>query len=160
MWRYKDGIWTWISGSNKASDPGNYETNAENYPHSRARATCFNYKESLWLFGGNVGVVTANLQPSPNFASMNDLWKFDLNTSSWTWMAGTSTPNDYGNKGEKGVYKPTNVPSARCSSAVAVDPATDTVWIFGGLGWMENGQQGIDVKTWRHSCLGNVSLQI
>jgi hypothetical protein len=45
------------------------------------------------MFGGYKSIATV----------LNDLWKFDITTNEWTWMSGSSIPNQPGNYGVKGV---------------------------------------------------------
>jgi hypothetical protein len=51
---------------------------------------------------------------------LNDLWIYD--GRNWTWMSGSSSVNQYGSYGEKGVPSPSNVPGGR----------------FGGISWRDN----------------------
>lgn len=50
----------------------------------------------MWLLGG-IGIDSKGL-----YGYLNDLWKFDPQTSEWTWMGGSNTVLYYG--GQPGVY--------------------------------------------------------
>ncbi len=75
-----------------------------------------------WLFGGSLGT------------SLNDLWKFDLTTQQWTWMAGsTELYEQSGTYGSLGIADPANVPGDRNSSVGWTDNS-GKLWLFGGFG--------------------------
>jgi hypothetical protein len=116
--------WTWVSGSN-GSQAGVYGTKGvadpNNVPGSRAdAATWVDSSGNLWLFGGFGGVL------------LNDLWKFD--GANWTWVSGSSTPNQLGIYGTKGVTAPGNMPGARYGSVSWIDGGGN-LWLFGGEGY-------------------------
>ena len=65
---------------------------------------------------------------------LNDLWRYQINESKWTWMAGSNALSQRGNYGIKGVANSTNVPGARRSSGAAYDSSSQELWLFGGFG--------------------------
>ncbi len=56
LWKYSNGNWTWISGSNSTDIYGVYGTmgveSTLNYPGSRLAAMSWEYAGYFWLFGG------------------------------------------------------------------------------------------------------------
>lgn len=140
------GEWTWVSGSAinipsisqsfPAGAPGVYGTvgvaSPTNVPGGREQ--CSNWKNAsgvLWLFGG-IGIDVNGV-----YGYLNDLWKFDPQTSEWTWMGGSNTVFSYG--GQPGVYgtlgtaAPTNIPGGRYGATTWTD-AQGHFWLFGGAG--------------------------
>lgn len=94
-----------------------------NIPAGRYYATSWIDKiGNPWLFGGSLGT------------SLNDLWKFDLTTQQWTWMAGsTELYEQSGTYGSLGIADPANVPGDRNSSVGWTDNS-GKLWLFGGFG--------------------------
>jgi hypothetical protein len=66
---------------------------------------------------------------------MNDLWVYD--GKFWTWMAGSTLPNQLGSYGEKGVASSSNVPGGR-EAAVCWRDNDGNLWLFSGSGFSEN----------------------
>ena len=135
LWRYSNGEWTWISGSDTIGGPGSgsYGTlgvaSANNVPPARLDASSWTDSEgNLWLFGGDTLDLTQ--QPVPR-APMNDLWKFSK--GQWTWVNGSNLQDQLGNYGTQGVADPGNAPQARRGSAAWADQAGN-LWLYGGLG--------------------------
>jgi hypothetical protein len=128
--------WTWMGGSNKASNgppsaPGLYGTlgtpAAANIPGTRWGASAWTDSSgNFWLFGGH------GVDGGGNYGYLNDMWKFNPSTSKWTWMSGSSTvvppPQtvqdcEEFDCGQPGVYgtlgtpAPANVPGGRTTAA-------------------------------------------
>jgi len=124
-------MWTWVSGSNDANQPGVYGTKGEaspyNVPGSRSRSVSWiDTSGNLWLFGGIYG----------STERLNDLWKFD--GTNWTWVSGSNTANHYGVYGTKGVAASGNVPGCRYGSVSWID-YSGNLWLFGGCGLAASG---------------------
>jgi len=91
--------------------------------------------------------------------SLNDLWKFNPATSEWTWMGGNSTVGAKG--GQPGVYgKLTvaaagNAPGSRDSAASWTD-SIGHFWLFGGIGFDANGNQGELNDLWEYNPTTNL----
>ena len=66
---------------------------------------------------------------------LNDLWKYRMNDSTWTWISGSNTTNQPGNYGSKGNASTTNVPGARAGAVAWYDSSTLEFWLFGGDGY-------------------------
>ena len=62
---------------------------------------------------------------------LNDLWRYRLNDSTWTWISGNNTAGGLGIYGEKG----DNTPGARYGSAIWYDSVNRELWLFGGYGY-------------------------
>jgi hypothetical protein len=93
LWKYSDGEWTWISGSNVFNQQGVYGTEGTSAPNNvpGARESAVGWTDAagnLWLFGGDYYYsIQAN-------GGLNDLWKYSA--GQWTWMSGSNMPNEAG----------------------------------------------------------------
>ncbi|HXC05900.1 MAG TPA: kelch repeat-containing protein, partial [Bacteroidia bacterium] len=83
LWKYNPltNEWTWVKGTNRIGDPGHSGIRGIpdplNVPSGRmAYAHWIDNNGNLWLFGG------------ASNTTLNDLWKYDISTDSWTWMRG------------------------------------------------------------------------
>ena len=133
LWKYSinTGQWNWINGSNSPNARGLYGTkgisSSNAVPSARNGAVSWTDSSgNLWLFGGDAV-----------FGNMNDLWKFDIATSQWTWVSGSNIggqPSSSGVWGSKGVSAAGNVPSGR-TEAITWTDSTGALWLFGGLGY-------------------------
>jgi len=130
LWKYSNGQWTWVSGSNIINQSGVYGTlgtpNPLNVPGARRDASAWvDSSGNLWLFGGNYN------QPTGTLHQLNDFWKFS--NGQWTWMGGSDQPDQPGVYGTKGIASSTNMPGARSGAAAWVD-ASGNFWLFGDSG--------------------------
>ena len=66
---------------------------------------------------------------------MNDLWKYSLNDSTWTWVSGSNAINQTGIYGEKGVVGADNIPGSRKQAFGWYDAVNQEFWLFGGHGY-------------------------
>lgn len=76
LWKYSNGEWTWMAGSNRCCQPGVYGTIGESSPSNEpgARGGSVGWTDAngnLWLFGGQVLTSNGTVQ---NF--FNDLWEY------------------------------------------------------------------------------------
>src|SRR5690606_6648693 len=102
--------------------------NINNIPGGRRGAiTWTDTSGALWLFGG-VGYGAGT-----GVGFLNDLWKYDIGTNTWTWISGPNTVNEVGTYGTKGVASTGNIPGARQTAAAWVDD-DNNFWLFGGQG--------------------------
>jgi hypothetical protein len=143
LWRYSNGEWTWMAGSNIAAQPGIagawqgaavYGTEGVaapgNTPGMREWASGWaDSSGNLWLFGGG-GVASAQGSIA-EIGAMNDLWKYS--NGMWAWMAGSDQVDLDGTYGTLGTPAPANTPGTRSSAASWTDPSGN-LWLFGGLG--------------------------
>ena len=64
----------------------------------------------------------------------NDLWRYRVNDSTWTWISGSNIPNQPGVYGEKGIPSVDNYPGARRYAVGWYDSLREEFWLFGGYG--------------------------
>ena len=84
----------------------------------------------FWMFGGY------GIDGSNNLGYLNDMWKFDPTTLTWTWVSGSST------NGKKGVYTGTSaVPGSRYGASSWID-SSGNFWLFGGDAYDSTGNVG------------------
>lgn len=147
LWRFdpNNNTWTWVMGNNTCNQYGNYGTkgvaSASNRPGSLYAAMSWTDREgSLWLFGG-FGYSSSGI------GFLNDLWKFDPNTGSWTWMQGNNAVDMPAVYGTKGITAPGNRPGSRYGSRTWVDRDGD-LWLFGGYG-LDAGETGTLNDLWK-----------
>jgi hypothetical protein len=132
LWKYSAGKWTWVSGSNLASQYGTYGTlgtpAATNVPGSRGGAACWiDGAGNFWLYAGIGAAASGNTA-----YFLGDLWEYSA--GEWTWMGGPNLvgqPGDYGTLGKPAA---SNLPGTRHPAASWVDPSGN-FWTFGGLGY-------------------------
>jgi len=117
--------WTWVHG-NTIGGPPNYGTvqvsNVTNDPGSRANTACTwtdNSTNSLWFFAGN---------------NRPDVWKYDIATDRWIWMAGSNVAGTAPAYGVMGTPAAANTPGTRSTGVYAgwKDNNGD-YWFFGGV---------------------------
>ena len=138
LWKYSDGEWTWMGGSNVGGQAGTYGIKgtaaSSNVPGARALAVSWtDTSGNFWLFGG---------------ALYNDLWKYS--NGKWTWMSGSNVQSQSGTYGTKGTAASGNVPGAREGSATWTD-ASGNLWLFGGSGFDSTGNLGGLSDLWKYS---------
>ena len=103
-------------------------------------------RQEFWLFGGR-GIDGAsglgmNISQSkyelflilftPVLEFLNDLWRYRMNDSAWTWISGSNTANQPGVYGEKGIPSRDNYPGARYEAFGCYDSLRQEFWLFGG----------------------------
>ncbi|UCG60094.1 MAG: hypothetical protein JSU70_11335 [Phycisphaerales bacterium] len=145
LWRFDGTSWTWVSGSNTGNQTGVYGTkgvaHSANVPGARWGSVSWaDSSGSLWLFGGFGYDSTGSLN------HLNDLWKFD--GTNWTWVSGSSTTNQAGVYGTKGVPDPANVPGARWL-CISWTGSSGNLWLFGGEGRDSTGSSGYLNDLWK-----------
>lgn len=133
IWKYNPNAnaWTWVSGPAETDQPANYGTklvaSASNIPGPRwGTMSWVDVDGNFWLFGG----VHYDSNSNASFY-LNDLWKFNPTTLQWTWMSGSTIPDQVGVYGALGVGAASNVPGAREASAALADDCNN-LWLFGG----------------------------
>ncbi len=133
--------WTWMGGSSTGSQSGIYGTMGTpapgNIPGSReAAASCSDKSGNYWLFGGyGVG------GESYHFGELNDLWEFNPSKHEWTWMGGSNTGNQSGVYGTLVTPAVENIPGGRLDAVIWADNSGN-LWLFGGVGFDDNGNEG------------------
>lgn len=135
LWKYSGGQWTSVTGDNPVNQTGIYGTTG-NIPGSRDSVSIWKDAAGIvWLFGG-YGYDTS---AGPGY--LNDLWKYDAVTATWTWVTGdavfqTGIASDLG---------------ARRTTSHWIDTRTGTLWVFGGEGYTSNGVQGFLNDLWSYT---------
>lgn len=124
LWKFSNGQWTWIAGSNQPQQPGVYGSQAvpspQNTPGSRSDSVAWmDSAGNLWLFGGS----------DYNGIDYNDLWVFT--NGQWAWMGGPQVPTGYGSFGALGVGSSSDQPPPRTFAGGWVDKSGN-LWLFGG----------------------------
>jgi hypothetical protein len=153
LWKYSGGQWAWMGGSNLADQPAVYGTqgtpNQNNIPGPRYGGVSWTDPSgSLWLFGGGTYTVTGNVTDFSTISFLNDLWKYSA--GQWTWMGGSSTPNQPGIYGTQGVAAPGNVPGGRYHALSWTD-SSGNFWLFGGEAIDSTGAKGNLNDLWKYS---------
>lgn len=146
LWRYNNGEWTWVSGSSISEPLSVYGTlgvpATANVPSGREGAVGWlDGSGTLWLFGG--------LSTSAGAADLlNDLWKFS--NGQWTWMGGSSQPNQQGTFGTMGTPSSTNTPGARSDATAWVD-GSGNFWLYSGYSATASNQANEPDDLWKYS---------
>ena len=147
LWKFSNGEWTWMGGSNLAGGSGVYGSlgvsSPANIPGARFETVFWSTGNGdVWMFGGN-GFDSVGTE-----AEMNDLWKFS--NGEWTWMGGSKLAQASGTYGTEGTASPANAPAAREQAMGWVD-ASGNLWLFGGLGLDASGTQGSLNDLWQYA---------
>ena len=140
LWRYDPAtnLWTWTSGANIVDQNGTYGTLGQadpgNIPGSRTNpVTWIDRSGDLWLFGGWGADFNGILCEDTANCYLNDLWKYDPATNTWTWMGGPNVSGQPGVYGTQGTPAPGNMPGGRDSALSWTDPQGN-FWLFAGEG--------------------------
>lgn len=151
VWNYNIATnrWTWWKGSKTNNATGSYGTKniaaTGNTPGARVgMASWKDTAGNLWIFGGSGFAV------SQSFASLNDLWKYDIQSGNWTWVSGDNIDNTAGVYGTRGVPASTNKPGARTGSVGWID-SSNNLWLFGGAGFDAAGNYSYLNDLWKYN---------
>ena len=142
LWKYSNGEWTWMGGSNLANQAGVYGTqgvaSASNMPGARLEAaTWTDALGNEWLYGG-FGYDSAGTN-----GFLSDLWKYS--NGEWTWVSGPDLANQAAVYGTQGVASASNTPGGRYGADVWTD-SQGNVWLFGG-----QASSGLLSDLWKYS---------
>ncbi|MBP1661511.1 MAG: Ig-like, group 2 [Candidatus Aminicenantes bacterium] len=153
LWRFNPTTleWTWISGSDWPNEPGNHGTQGvpdpRNVPSARSGSVSWTDSEgNFWLFGGEGYYGQEGYDPD----ALNDLWKFDLVTHEWTWMAGSESWDPRGIYGTMNVSDPRDFPGGRMYASSWYD-SNGKFWLFGGGGPDTDNNWGLLNDLWNFS---------
>jgi hypothetical protein len=130
LWKYSNGEWTWMGGSNVANQTGTYGTKGTpapgNVPGTRNSAVSWtDANGNFWLFGGS------GYDSTGPGGYLNDLWEYS--NGEWTWVSGSNMANQAGTYGTEGTPASGNVPGARENAFSWID-SSGNFWLFGGYG--------------------------
>ena len=155
LWKYSPTTnhWTWMHGDNTPNKKSNYGIagipKATNKPGARKNSVTWrDASDNLWMFGGN------GFSSGSTAGNLNDLWKYNITTNQWTWINGDTITNALGIYGTKGISSPTKKPGARQLSVGWID-SQGNLWLFGGLGYDENGVLGDMNDLWKYTPSNN-----
>ncbi|MFZ6052627.1 T9SS type A sorting domain-containing protein [Halocola ammonii] len=132
LWRFNPETleWTWMKGPGEGNNLGHYGSQGvpdpENIPPARGFGTLTwtGNDGLLWLYGGY-----ANIDGERFY---NDLWNYNPTTNTWTWVSGSSTPNQQPVYGIQGVPSEMNTPGARAETGATWVDDSNNLWLFGG----------------------------
>jgi N-acetylneuraminic acid mutarotase len=146
LWKFSNGEWTWMGGSETVNQPGVYGTegvpSSSNFAGAREQAEIWtDAAGNVWLFGG------FGYDAARNSGFLSDLWKYS--GGQWTWMGGSDLANQVGTYGTLGTPLPGNVPGARWNTATWID-AQGNLWLFGGHGYDSAGKVGQLNDLWKY----------
>ncbi|MDQ5920054.1 MAG: hypothetical protein QG673_110 [Pseudomonadota bacterium] len=151
LWKYDipSNIWTLVFGDGGVDKTPVYGSkgspSASNNPGGREAAIMWaDNSGSLWLFGGIYGSTVH---------AKNDLWKYDPSSGYWTWVGGSSSSNQTGTYGSKGVPSASNIPGGRYGMSRWTDK-NGKFWLFGGYGNTSSGS-GTYNDLWSYDCTTN-----
>lgn len=65
--------------------------------------------------------------------NLNDIWEYDEQNNTWSWISGGSSVDQPGFYGVLNVATSQNVPGARFGQSAAVNHKRNTIWVFGGV---------------------------
>jgi N-acetylneuraminic acid mutarotase len=154
LWKYDiaSNQWTWVSGSSEDHN-GNYGTCgvgiATNWPGARRNfGACTGPDGTMWLFGGD------GYGQFGQLGKLNDLWKFDPGTRTWTWVHGAKLAGQYAIYGSKGIPAPANMPGTREGAVLWADKSGN-LWLFGGHGLAASGSAYYRNELWRYDIASN-----
>lgn len=145
--------WMWVKGSNSIDQLTTYGTlgtpNAANVPGARSGAvTWTDANGDFWLFGGQ------GYAGSGSYGLLNDLWKYDPQNNTWTWIHGNNTTNVAGSYGTQGIPGSSNKPGGRYAARGCVDD-DGNLWLFGGAGYGTGSVVGSLNDLWKYNIATN-----
>ncbi len=142
LWKYTGGAWVWVSGGNTnlANQNGIYGkagiASASNAPGGRHEAVGWaDASGNLWLFGGEGedSVGTTN-------GILNDLWMYNIASTQWTFVMGSTVANQTGVYGTIPLVGPPNTTNAAGTAGLTGATAgTFPGSRWGASGWIDNG---------------------
>ena len=134
LWMYNPAtnLWTWMGGSQISNQNGVYGTlnvpSVNNIPGGRQATGCTQDNAgNFYLFGG-LGYPAVGVG-----GYLNDLWKFNPNNLTWTWVSGTQSVNIPCNYGTLNQTSSATQPGGRYSPAIWKD-GQNSIYLFGGRG--------------------------
>lgn len=155
LWCYDIALnqWAWMKGSYSMGQYGSYGTQGvaapDIAPGFRSNAVCWAGSDhSLYLFGGD------GYGGPGAYGHLNDLWRYDITTSQWTWLGGSDAADQPGAYGGPGVTAAEVAPGGR-SGAVSWAGMDGTLYLFGGEGYDACAVYGRLDDVWRYDTTTN-----
>jgi N-acetylneuraminic acid mutarotase len=138
VWKYNPNLnqWTWVKGDINTNASGVYGTRGVASPNNKrgSRYNSFSWsdnKGSIYLYAGS------GMSAVPNGTVLigppNDVWKFNVSTTEWTWIKGDSLPVNFPVYGTKGQSNALNNPGGRYDYVAWTD-SLGNMSMFGGFG--------------------------
>jgi len=135
LWKYSisQNEWAFMGGTKGLFQVGIYTSlgvpSTTIYPGARKEATTWkDASGNFYLFGGSGNTTSQN-----NAGLLHDLWKYNTNTSEWTWLHGSQFLDQLGFYGTIGAPSATNIPGSR-QGAMGWIENNGNIWLFGGYG--------------------------
>ncbi len=130
LWKFNPTSlnWTWMNGPQGVYSYGVYGNKGIasplNQPGYRGlcAASWVDNTGDLWLFGG---------QGYNGYK--NDLWKYNISSNQWTWIAGDSAGNKSHVFGTKGISNPSVTPGGLAETCATWTDSNNNLWLFGGM---------------------------
>lgn len=146
VWRYNiaNDQWTWMKGSNSVSTASVIVSgtkgvaNPANTPNGRYEISngLTDKSGDLWFFGGL----------DYRFEAYNDIWKYNIASNNWTWVAGNQTKTNAVSYGTFKVSSPTNDPGDRNSYTKYIDDQNNLYFLGSQL---DNTQGAYVMDVWK-----------
>jgi N-acetylneuraminic acid mutarotase len=154
LWKYtiSTNQWTWVNGPNSAAGLGVYGTqsvgSSTNTPGARRHSTQWkDASGNFWLFGGY------GFDAYGTESRLNDLWKYNPTSGTWTWIKGNNFVDQNGTYGTLGTASSTNAPGSRYGSVSWADNSGN-LWLFAGYGNSAGGV-GYMNDVWKYNVSAN-----
>jgi len=154
LWQYDPitGEWTWMKGNFTLNESGIYGVqtipDVNNNPGGRTDAgNWIDASGNFWLFGGE------GFDEGSGIGPLNDLWRYNIASNTWTWMKGDNVTNQIGVYGTAGVSADANKPGARFRSYTWKDPS-GLLWLYGGNGY-GSSLDGLLADLWKYNTASN-----
>jgi hypothetical protein len=141
LWVYRNDQWTWVNGPKETNQPGTYGTidvTQEYQPGSRKGSMAWNRGDETYIFGGY------GYSESETLGYLQDVFKYNKRENVVTEVESSTGVN------AAGIYIGNEVPGAREHGRTWVDSNGD-MWLFGGYGYDENGQEGFLNDLWKYN---------
>ena len=163
LWKYNPSlnVWTWMKGSNNNNQGGQYGTQGISSPlgtpGARTRGISWvDPDNNLWVMGGEgyaAGTSTTG--------TLNDWWRYSVNTNDWLWLRGGNFIGAAGFYGTQGVSASGNIVGSRRMGQGWID-SSNNLWLLGGYGKGNSTTLGYLNDLWKFpDCLVNpVTLTI
>jgi hypothetical protein len=165
-WLYSNSLnqWAWISKDTVSTSPSptivrHYGTlgvpSVSNNPGPRYAPATWSDEIYTWIYGGYASSSTQT-------ALLSDLWRYNKQTTEWTWVSGDSTVNRAPVYGIKGIPSPLTTPGGRNSPLTWID-AQGTMWLLGGTVQEQRSSSGLTTvrlnDLWKLSMATNAALR-
>ena len=135
LWEYDvvSGNWRWLTGSNLQNPAGIYGTKGVPATTNSAGGRS---NSSRWAIGNKLFMIGGTGLAATGTGSLNDVWEYNTQLGTWTWVKGSNIINQTGKLDPSGATSG-NITGARNNSAIS---STSTrAFMFGGTGFGTRG---------------------